>query len=50
MIARAGARPSQARFIPAIASLSRPLKFNMPMLRMFNGKTDPEEHVFHYRR
>lgn len=31
-----------------IASISRSQRFNMPVLRIFDGKTDLEEHVFHY--
>lgn len=47
-IPSAVARVSQTPFIPTITSLSRPLKFNMPILRMFDRKTNLEEHAFHY--
>lgn len=47
-IARAAVKASQTTFTSFIAFFSKPQKFNMTVLRMFDGKTSPEEHIFHY--
>ena len=37
-----------SRFTPAISCIEIPRKFQIPSMKLYDGNTDPEEHVAHY--